>query len=141
MNPTHILAASAAALGILVPGAAAQDSSYYAKIKPNLGLKVTPKRDRFAPFKYKAAGKLGLNGASGVACSGKVSLRVRKGARTVARGTTKIDATTCTYERKLKVKTAKLRGVKHGTLKVSARFGGNKVLQPDSASNRKVKFG
>jgi hypothetical protein len=141
MNPTNIVAATAAALATAVPGAAAQDDSYYVKVKPNLGLKVTPKNDPFAPFRYTAKGKLGLNGAPvAQGCRGRVSLRVRRGARTVTRATTRL-APDCTYSRTLKVRQSKLNGLDRGTLKVSARFSGNKVLQPDSAVNKKVTFG
>jgi hypothetical protein len=141
MNASHVLAAATAALATVVPGAAAQDDSYYVKVKPNLGLKVKPKRDRIAPFKYVATGKLGLNGApKKQGCKGTVSLRVRRGARTVAKGTTRITPG-CTYSKKLKVRKSKLNGLKSGTLKFSARFGGNTVLQPDSAPNKNVRFG
>jgi hypothetical protein len=137
----HALAAATAALATVVPGAAAQDDSYYVKVKPNLGLKVTPKKDSRAPFKYTASGKLGLNGApKKLGCKGTVALRIRRGAKTVAKGTTKVTPA-CVYKKQLKVKKSKLKGLKSGTLKVSARFGGNKVLQPDSAPNKKVTFG
>ena len=150
MDLTQIVAASAAALAVGVPGAAAQDlgipgaaadDQYYVKVKPNLAVKVAPKRDRFAPFRYTASRKLGLNGAPREAgCQGNVFLRVRRGARTVTKGTTRIDSE-CMFTKKLIVKARKVRPLTRGTLKVSARFGGNAVLQPDAAPVRKVQFG
>lgn len=150
MSPLNILAASAAAAATLVPVAGAQvavpvaeaqDESYYVKVKPNLGLRVTPKRDAVAPYRYTAKGILDPNGAPAEAsCEGTVRLRVRRGARTVARGTTRITPL-CDYTETFRVSRRKLGGLRRGTLKVSARFGGNTVLQPDSAPNKKVKFG
>ena len=149
MSSLNILAASAAAVATLVPVAGApvppvaeaQDQAYYVKVKPNLGLRVAPRNDPVAPYRYTAKGILDPNGAPAEAsCEGTVRLRVRRGARTVARGATRITPQ-CDYTEKLVVTRSKVRGLRRGTLKVSARFGGNTVLQPDSAPNKKATFG
>ena len=141
MDPTAILAAAAAALGPGAPASAAQDDTYYVKVKPALSLVARPKVDRFAPFRYTTSGRLTLNGApASQGCRGSVMLRVLKGSRTVVKGRTRIQPD-CTYRKPLTVRTGKLRGETSGTLRISARFGGNDVLQPDQAPNRKVRFG
>jgi hypothetical protein len=118
---------------VLVAGAGAQDSYYVAKVKPKLTLKVKPKRDKSAPFKFAASGKLNRKGVSkSKGCKGKVTITLRKGKAT-ASAKAKVKGN-CTYSKRFTVK-------KPGKYKVSAKFGGNARLKKASAKPVTVRAG
>lgn len=164
MKTKLYLAAIGAALAFVVPTASApaQTQSYYGicpagqvpdpanpyycipdtgttKKRPKLSLKVKPKKDRSAPIKFKASGKLtSLKGVSKKrGCKGKVKVTVKRGKKTVAKKTAKVKKS-CKYSSKVKVKSGKLKN--KGKLKVRARFGGNNKLKSAKSKTRTVKY-
>ena len=121
------------------------DDPYYepVNIRPDLGLKVSPKNDSVKPFKFVVRGILHTNGVEkSAACNGTVRVRFRKSNPTVAKGSTRIQPD-CTYRLPLRLDLTGLgeKGRSGGTVRITARFGGNDVLQPDAASQRKATYG
>lgn len=110
------------------------------KLKTKLTLKAKPKRDKTLPFKYTFSGTVKIpSGVSKAAvCGGKVKLTLKKGSKTVAKGTATV-STSCKYKKKITIKSTARTGKKKGTLKVSARYGGNAFLK-SSKKSTKVKF-
>ncbi|MEA2125341.1 MAG: extracellular elastinolytic metalloproteinase [Solirubrobacteraceae bacterium] len=107
---------------------------------PRLTVTVTPKRDRRAPYRFRARGTLvrptGVSRADG--CKGRIRITVRRNLRVVG-GRLIVVSRRCTYTRRLTLRRRKaLRG--HGTLTFTLRFQGNLVLKPRSAA-RRVRFG
>jgi hypothetical protein len=99
-----------------------------ARVKPRLRLGVKPKRDRAAPYAYRLAGRLtGDFAASPDACSGRVTLQVKQGRRTLVRKQARVRPT-CRYQARVKVAEKKLRGRGQVRLTVVASYGGNAVL-------------
>jgi parallel beta-helix repeat protein len=110
---------------------------------------VLPASDPTAPYQYVVTGKLGLPAgvskaskgkarAAATACKGKVSIRVRRGRKTVKRTTAKVKSN-CTYRKKLKFSARKLPG--SGKLKIKSRFKGNSALKARSSKTKSVSFG
>jgi hypothetical protein len=104
-----------------------------AKPKPKLSLRVSPRRDRRAPFKFRVSGRLirpaGV-GADG--CQGFVNVSVRgRGRSQLVRN---ISLTrTCRFRVTVKLKSARKFGRR---LRIQARFAGNAKLRP--AASRRV---
>jgi hypothetical protein len=105
-----------------------------ARVRPKLGAKVTPTRDRRAPFTYTVSGKLVLPSGTtaATACTaGTVTVTFKVGSKTVktAKGAL---SSTCTYRIRATFKSAKdvkaVKGKKKFTAR--ARFGGNTRLLP-----------
>ena len=128
----------------LVPGLPQQDPySPTVNIKPDLTLKVTPKSDRFKPFDFTLSGLLQTNGVDpAVGCQGRIMVRIRKSNPTVAKGRTELQPD-CTWTTVLTLNTRRLseKAQVGGTVRVTARFGGNEFLQPDAAPQRKAEYG
>jgi alpha-tubulin suppressor-like RCC1 family protein len=100
------------------------------KLKPKLSLTLKPKRDRTAPYKVKATGKLTGFLADSATCSGKVVVKAKHGKAAVTkRPALKLGTGGCTYTVLLMVKGT-------GNWKVSAKFAGNGSLLARSASAR-----
>lgn len=129
MNRKARLGAAAVGAALLLPATApAQDYYYPIKVTPKLSLKVAPKRDASKPFKFTASGKLNRKSAAASACRGKVTVTAKKGSKKVTKRVSV--KSNCTYKAKF---TAKVGKAKRGTVKVSARFGGNAALRSAKA--------
>ncbi|MEA2127044.1 MAG: type transport system ATP-binding protein [Solirubrobacteraceae bacterium] len=100
--------------------------TYTIKKRPGLTGKVTPKRDRKKPFRFKVAGKLkrpsGVTKSAG--CKGKVRITVKKGKKTLARKTVSVKSS-CTYSARVKLNK---KAGKKGKAKFSISFRGNSKL-------------
>ena len=100
-----------------------------------LSARVTPARDRRAPYRFRASGTLsrptGVTQAQG--CTGGiVSVRVRRGAGTVSTRRTNLRRN-CTYSTTVTGRAGRLR--------VRAQFLGNDVLASRTSSTRTVRAG
>ena len=108
--------------------------------KPHLSLKVLPRKDKSAPIRYRASGRLSsLKGVSRFnGCKGRVRVTVKRGRKSVLRTSTRVRRN-CTYAVRLKIAGAKLRQPT-GKLRVKARFAGNDRLKPAVSRTRTVKY-
>ena len=102
---------------------------------PTVSLKVTPKRDRRAPFKFKASGRLNL--PAGVTPSqgctkGRVVIEVKAGRKRVSRRAARL-STRCAFTQKLSFRSRRAGG--SGKLKLRARYAGNAVLSKASSKS------
>jgi Big-like domain-containing protein/PA domain-containing protein len=99
---------------------------YDQKKKPKITAKARPKRDKKKPFVFKVSGRLklpsGVSKANG--CKGKVSIKAKKGKKTIGSKKTSIKKS-CSY--KTKVKLRKNAG-KRGKAKFQVKFLGNDKL-------------
>ena len=104
------------------------------KVRPALTLAVKPKHDGAAPYRFVAKGKLaGFIGDPGT-CSGKLTVRARKGSTSVVRHPKpKPLATGCSYAASFLVGA--------GAWKVTATFAGNGSLRPRSTLARNFSAG
>lgn len=111
-----------------------------AKLNTRLTLTAKPRRDRRLPFKYRFSGRVRIPaGVSKAAvCGGRVKLRLKKGSKTVAKGTAKVSSG-CTYRRTFTIRNTRRTGRRKGKLKVAAAFGGNARLKPSKRSTT-VRF-
>jgi hypothetical protein len=104
---------------------------------PGLTAKVTPKRDKTAPFSFVVTGKLkkpkGVSSAK--ARTGKVRITVKRGTKTIRTRTGFVDAT-CNYT--VPVSLAKSG---KGRLRFVARFLGNRTLKAKSARSVTARAG
>jgi hypothetical protein len=102
-------------------------------LRPSIvGLPVTTKPHHAVkfPYRYSFSGRLRLPHGitNGAACTGKVSVLIKRGKKTVFKGRTSVFAG-CGW--KLSVRLGKRTAVPgHGTLRVTVSFGGNVVLAP-----------
>jgi hypothetical protein len=84
---------------------------------------VTPRHARKFPYKYKFTGRVRLPRGGGGSCSGKITVLIKRGKKTVLRGRGSVFAG-CSW--KVSVSLNKRKSVpKHGTLSVTVSFGGN----------------
>jgi alpha-tubulin suppressor-like RCC1 family protein len=105
------------------------------KVRPALSLALTPKRDRGAPFRLTAKGKLSGFLADPATCTGQVVVKAKKGKKAVVkRPALKLGTGGCTYSVSLKVKGP-------GRWKVTASFAGNGSLKARPASARSFRAG
>ena len=104
------------------------------RVLPSLSLKVTPKRDRRAPYRFTAKGEVSAPSVVG-ACAGRVTVRIKRGKRTLSSRTVDVRSD-CTYRARFKLST---RAARRTRLKVKAAFKGNDVLLPVSAKKISVK--
>lgn len=108
----------------------------------SLSARVSPARDRKAPYRFTARGRLGL--PAGVTAAqgcgkGVVSTQVKVGSRTIStrRATLRRD---CSYSSTVSF-SSRARLGRSGRLKVTVRFLGNEVLGLRTASSRIVRAG
>src|SRR5207247_462831 len=102
------------------------------KTPAKLSLGAKPKRDRKLPYKFTFSGK--LTPAAGATCSGKVTLTVKHGKKTVAKKTATLSSS-CKWKAVVTFENRKKLGKKKtGKLSAKARFGGNAALNA-KASN------
>lgn len=120
------------------------DDPYYpAKVRPTLAAKVRPKADPVKPYRFTTGGTLQLNGVDPyVGCRGRVTIRIRRGDITVAKGRVNLRSD-CTFKKAMKLNTRRLpkKEKAGGILRITARFSGNEALQAASAPQRKARFG
>jgi Ca2+-binding RTX toxin-like protein len=131
-------ATNSVAANFVVTGAASGCSAVTARQKvTSVSLSVTPRRDRTAPFKFRASGKVAIPSCvtAGDGCQGRVKLRVRRGKTTILNKTVSLSST-CTYKASLVFKNrAKLKNAK--TIDFRASFAGNEFLLPRSSKTIK----
>jgi hypothetical protein len=104
----------------------------------SLSLKLAPSRDRTAPYRFLATGKLTLPDpvSRSEGCAGaQVSLTAKAGSKAIS---TRHATLSRQCEYKLRLTFAHKRGSK---LRISARFAGNAVMKPKSAATRTVRTG
>jgi alpha-tubulin suppressor-like RCC1 family protein len=105
------------------------------KVRPALSLRVKPKRDLGAPFRFTAKGKLSGFLADPATCAGKVVVKAKKGGKTVVkRPPLKLGTGGCTYAASVKVSGA-------GKWKLTASFAGNGSLRSRSSAARTFSAG
>ncbi len=105
------------------------------RLRTRLTLKARPARDRRPPFRFSFSGKVRVpSGGGGTgACKGRVRLVLKKGRRTVTRGTARVSSR-CTYKRRIAIRGTGRTGRRKARLRVSARFGGNASLKSSKRS-------
>ncbi len=104
-----------------------------------LSVGAKPKRDRTLPFKFTFSGK--LTPAAGTTCSGRVTVTVKRGKKTVAKKTATLSSA-CGWKAVVTFKNRKKLGRKRsGKLVAKARYGGNAALNPKSSSALTVRYG
>ena len=106
-----------------------------------LGAKVSPKTATSFPYQYTVKGK--LSRPSGIAakrgCSGKITIKVKRGSKTIATGHAKITKK-CSWSVKVTLSSqSKVPGT--GKLKITPRFGGNGALAALTAKGITVHYG
>ena len=105
---------------------------------PTVTSRVTPRRDRRAPFRFRVRGRLipppGVSRSR--ACRGRVTIRFRSGSRTVRLRRVRLRAT-CRYGARVRVPARP--GRRSVRLRVSVRFRGNAVLRARSAPTRAIR--
>jgi hypothetical protein len=145
----RLTVALAALFAVLALGAVAQGQSSNRAIPNKLTATTKPKRSKFAPYVFTTRGTLqapNVNCPPGTtdptyctpisrakACTGKVSIKFKKGKKTVSSKKATIGSK-CTYKSKATLKAT-------GKYKVVVRFLGNSVLQPRNAKSQTVRAG
>jgi hypothetical protein len=143
----------AALFAVLALGAVALGQTPTRAIPNRLTATTKPKRDRTAPYTFTTRGTLqapNVNCPPGTtdpdyctpirkadACAGKVSIKYKKGSKTVSSRRAGISSKSCTYKSTTRFKAGRVSG----KLKVVVRFLGNRVLQPRSAKTQTVRAG
>ncbi len=99
------------------------------KHRTSLTLRAKPRRDRRPPFRFTLSGRVRIPGGVSAAavCGGRVRLVLRKGRRTVARGTARVTRR-CTYRKRITIRGTRRTGRERARLRVTARYGGNASL-------------
>ncbi len=105
------------------------------KLRTSLTLKARPRRDRRPPFRFTFSGRVRVPSGTNAArvCGGRVRLVVKKGRRTVARGSARVSRR-CTYKRRITIRSTRRTGRRKARLRVNARFGGNASLKASKRS-------
>jgi hypothetical protein len=133
-------------------------------------LTVTPRRDRRSPYTFTSTGRIvppsryctpsenpfaagcipilcppGVSDiryclipGRGVICSGTVTVRYQKRSTTISSRVVSVRPD-CTYRSRVTFRTG--LGIRRGSLRAQARFGGNAVLLPRRSSTRTVRAG
>jgi Tol biopolymer transport system component len=113
------------------------------RVRPtSLTVRVRPGRDRTLPFRYVVRGRLGLPAVVPAAngCRGRVSIRVKRGKRTVLTRRARLSSS-CRYRRVVSLKSTRRLRATRGRLKVRVVFRGNTVLSRRVGPARFVRFG
>lgn len=109
------------------------------KTPAKLSLGAKPRRDRRLPFRFTFSGR--LTPAAGTTCSGKVTVTVKRGRKTVAKKAAKLSSS-CRWKAVVKIKNRKRLGTKPtGKLTVRARYGGNAALNAKASKAMTVRYG
>jgi alpha-tubulin suppressor-like RCC1 family protein len=105
------------------------------KLRPAIGLTLTPKRDRGAPFRLRATGKISGFLIDSATCVGPVIVKATNGRTAAVRlPLLKRTAAGCSYSASLRVRGA-------GRWKVTARFAGNGSLLARTSTTRVFRAG
>ncbi|MEA2466303.1 MAG: hypothetical protein QOJ57_429, partial [Thermoleophilaceae bacterium] len=120
-----------------VPAAGGSTPAAGHRLKPRVSLRVSPRRDRRAPYRFRVSGRVllprGVTRAQ--ACgAGTVSLKVRSGRRTVAAKRAKVGPR-CRFRARFAIK-----ALRRGRPLFGARFNGNRALVP-ATTRRRVRVG
>jgi hypothetical protein len=114
------------------------------RLKVKLVLRVRPKRDRSLPYRYTVTGRVVLPKKSSKAAlcgkGGKVSMRLRRGAKTLS-ARSKTLGKSCRVRIRIKLPASKMDKGRPATVKLSARFAGNSRLRSATAKRVRVKAG
>jgi hypothetical protein len=126
--------------GPTVPsGPAATPTGLGERPRGRLVVKVTPRRDRRAPYRFRTAGRLvpprGYTAAESCT-SGRVSVQVKAGRRTISARRAKLRRT-CRFASRVTFGHARRLG--RGRLRFIVRFSGNRVVAPGSARTVRVR--
>jgi hypothetical protein len=106
-----------------------------------LGAKASPQHASSFPYAYTVKGKLSLPGGVSAkqACTGKITIKVKRGAKTIFTTHASIGKK-CTWKASVTLSDkSKVPG--KGTLKITPSFGGNKVLAGLTAKPLTVRYG
>ena len=97
-------------------------------------MKVTPRRDRHRPYRFRTRGRLirpaGVSRARG--CRGRVLVQVKKGRRTISARRAKLGRH-CRFRSKVTFRRVR------GRLRFIVRFSGNRAIAPGSARTVRVR--
>jgi alpha-tubulin suppressor-like RCC1 family protein len=105
------------------------------KVRPGLTLALKPNHDGSAPYRFTATGKLSGFIGDSATCSGKLTVRAKKGSASVVRHPAlKKVAAGCSYSASFTVNSA-------GTWKVTTTFAGNGSLRARSTLARNFSAG
>jgi len=104
---------------------------------PSVSLSLKPSRDRKAPYKFQAKGKVSRPAAVAPSqgCSGTVTVKAKKGSKLIATHRASLNRN-CEYVLNLKYKTRVA-----SKLRLTASFGGNEVLGERTAPSRSIRLG
>lgn len=105
---------------------------------PSLTARVTPKRDRRAPFRFTTTGRLALpTGVTpGLGCKGTVAVQFKAGKKTISTRRVKLRSN-CSYRSRVTFRLP--RRLNPRTLRVFVRFAGNDVIAAKNAARRSVR--
>jgi hypothetical protein len=98
--------------------------------RPSLTLQANPRHDTTLPYTFTFTGTLRPPGdvARQDGCAGTVTIQIKAGSKTISTRRARVRGD-CGYKRGVTFKSRK-RLRSRGTLKVTARYGGNQVLKP-----------
>lgn len=112
------------------------------RLAPALTLRTRPRRDRKAPYAYRATGRLrlppGVSRAQG--CTGRITVRIRRGRRPAGTATVALRSN-CRYAKRIVATRGLPRSSRRGRLTIRASFGGNDALLGDRSGRRIVGYG
>lgn len=108
------------------------------RFKARLSASTTPRRDRRRPFRFTTSGKLTLPPAlsPALACNGRVSVTVKTGGNTISTRRVRLSRA-CTYRSRVTFRVP--RRLVRRRLTVTARFGGNAIVGPVSATGHTIR--
>lgn len=108
----------------------------------SLGLALSTRRDRVAPYAFSVSGKL-VRPAGSTICAGKVAVTLKAGKKTVTQRTVALrkSGANCTYRVAFSLNKKPATLPKSGALTVSARFVGTALLKPRVAKPTTVRIG
>ena len=114
-----------------------------ARLAPrSLGLALSTRRDRVAPYKFAVSGTL-VRPLGSTICAGKVAVTLKAGKKTVTTRTVALrrSGANCTYRAAFSLKKKPATLPKSGALTVSARFVGTALLKPRAAKVTTLRLG
>ena len=125
-------AATGSGGGPTVPGGQAR------RPRGSLRVRVTPRRDRRRPFRYRTRGRLlrPAGVSSTAACRGTVTVQVKAGRRTISARRARLGRA-CRFSSRVTFRRAARLG--RGRLKFVVRFSGNRAVAPGSARTVRVR--
>lgn len=110
------------------------------KKRPKLSLRVKPRHDKAAPYRYRARGKLRRGDVRKSArCRGKVRVRITRGNKLIAKKTVRVKRN-CAYRARLTAG-QKLSRAGSGRMRMRARFMGNSRLLKKKSNVVRIKYG